>query len=1562
MNNTEDISVNSTVAVDNTADNTVDNTPVHTSVDNNKSVPVIDSNISVHSDKHGGNTPVEITNIHTDNEQLIDIKVTVDAEEEKSTETTQISPESTAVLTMDPLLDTHIQSDRHEDNTTVDSNQTIYDVMDKDIDLESLSERDLESIILKANDIIEDELANMEDDMFEDEMDQTIDIDNIDFDNEMEDIDTNMGLQQVIDLDSDDSNSKEDHMMTDIDVDEMIYDEFMDEDIDIENADDAILESSDIDDIQLEGIDSPEASDRSITMKHTEFTTDEYPVTKEVETGEISEYDVFDDILYEDDSNNEQAVDDILKDMIDEEENTMKDSDTLDDMGKVSNLNTIDKEDIPTKETDLLSDQEESDINPPKDEQVQLEMGEDAGTDNRVEEGKTEQDGLDRANNTNNILPGNKLSSPIADVHHSSTEDKQLTPLMSDNVDEEAEIDFEIEYNKMKKDLLPLNESTDYEEEIEYQDYTLEGYKVESASSVDASNEEEELKYQDYALEETEVESQAMVVDSAKEDEELQDKDYTLVEDADAAKEEEELEYQDYALVENQAEDEVAAKEEKELEYQDYALEESQAENADVVKEEEELEYQEHALVETQSEDEVAAEEEKELEYQDHALVEIQAELGDAAKEEEKLENQDYTLVETQAEDINAEKEDNEMDYQDYAVVEGIDAAKEEEELEYQDYALEETRAEGRPVADDSSKADEKLHKQDSTSENGNEETTNLLSDNKHPNKTDQNDGNSLDISQIQIPVNEHQTDTVELDNNDQVMEEDYANISPNNGINDEVEMTESDHEGTKVHMEHPTTESDTKSDILHPSLSENRARQSSNVSEAHLSPKPVISHLHNEDHAVDKSIEHEDHPHEDHVMDRSIEHEGHGMDALEIVEENNLHTSTLITDIDYNEIEDSEVEIKDTHPIQQHESSFTVNDTKETEEDKREEFNTLVENTTAPTDSENNIPPPISTTDTTEASQIVDNKDTNTTTHMSPITTKPNTVEKPTMDTVIRDAIDIDIVSQNEKESTLDINSSDKTLTHISPSEIVSKEPHLENEISNESTITTIDKQDEGGILDGQLTPLITPTRQYVNEEDNDHTQDTTMDIDKIDNENTLQIDDKQEISTQVPDSEQTPIVKQKEGEIVNVSPSIPVTADVVEETITEVPSEPPSTPFLDSNNRETIHTDEILNIIPEKVKEVAPQPTTETTGSTDNDEDIDLVDDESLNKQERLMRFMKRVCKECKIDPNFSLKRKLSPDESAGVEPDVSKKPRLEPAKYSIFNDREALLDRLSTYSVNFFLYPRPVSALQCSLHGWVDCHQHLVDDSNTHALMCRECNGYLPVNCIKGSSSNSLTRLYRLKLLYEHKEGCQWRNNKCQTNIYRFPKLVFTEALNMLKTRARDLMDHERDHLSNIVVEHHLNETVFSNLQFVIRDMEGHETDHITMAYLLAISGWQPLDKAVPGVRCDLCFSRKGFLHLTEKFDLSKEHKPYCPWINSSTARCYSNNVSGAGSFISGSVWMQEIIITKYNNMNEDIILDHDHIKHINKGFSESRSLIRELKHKFDLFKQEIEASNK
>lgn len=92
---------------------------------------------------------------------------------------------------------------------------------------------------------------------------------------------------------------------------------------------------------------------------------------------------------------------------------------------------------------------------------------------------------------------------------------------------------------------------------------------------------------------------------------------------------------------------------------------------------------------------------------------------------------------------------------------------------------------------------------------------------------------------------------------------------------------------------------------------------------------------------------------------------------------------------------------------------------------------------------------------------------------------------------------------------------------------------------------------------------------------------------------------------------------------------------------------------------------------------------------------------------------------------------------------------------------------------------------------------------------------------------------------------------------------------------------------------------------------------------------------MDDNIPGVKCDLCFTKKAFYQMKEDelFNVLDEHKIYCPCTNAETANAYPPN--GYSMYrnqkINGTDWMKEVLLLEYTILikKEDLSLPHKQI---------------------------------
>lgn len=110
------------------------------------------------------------------------------------------------------------------------------------------------------------------------------------------------------------------------------------------------------------------------------------------------------------------------------------------------------------------------------------------------------------------------------------------------------------------------------------------------------------------------------------------------------------------------------------------------------------------------------------------------------------------------------------------------------------------------------------------------------------------------------------------------------------------------------------------------------------------------------------------------------------------------------------------------------------------------------------------------------------------------------------------------------------------------------------------------------------------------------------------------------------------------------------------------------------------------------------------------------------------------------------------------------------------------------------------------------------------------------------------------------------------------------------------------------------------MLSKIKYVAKHFEQEEEkkrNDRESAFILALFGWKSLHMEVPGIQCDLCFSKKAFCQVnpSESLDIVRFHKEYCPWINAATANAYPPNTLYNNQTISGSDWMIRVISMEY-----------------------------------------------
>jgi hypothetical protein len=81
-----------------------------------------------------------------------------------------------------------------------------------------------------------------------------------------------------------------------------------------------------------------------------------------------------------------------------------------------------------------------------------------------------------------------------------------------------------------------------------------------------------------------------------------------------------------------------------------------------------------------------------------------------------------------------------------------------------------------------------------------------------------------------------------------------------------------------------------------------------------------------------------------------------------------------------------------------------------------------------------------------------------------------------------------------------------------------------------------------------------------------------------------------------------------------------------------------------------------------------------------------------------------------------------------------DSLKKTKIVPSDYkaptNTINDKSAFMERLESFSALYVTAERPLTALECALHGWHDTHTTSKDSSSTCIIQCLECKNEVEV----------------------------------------------------------------------------------------------------------------------------------------------------------------------------------------------------------------------------------------
>ncbi|KAI9256548.1 hypothetical protein BDA99DRAFT_516734 [Phascolomyces articulosus] len=237
----------------------------------------------------------------------------------------------------------------------------------------------------------------------------------------------------------------------------------------------------------------------------------------------------------------------------------------------------------------------------------------------------------------------------------------------------------------------------------------------------------------------------------------------------------------------------------------------------------------------------------------------------------------------------------------------------------------------------------------------------------------------------------------------------------------------------------------------------------------------------------------------------------------------------------------------------------------------------------------------------------------------------------------------------------------------------------------------------------------------------------------------------------------------------------------------------------------------------------------------------------------------------------------------------PDVTLKPSL---------DREAFYKRLETYSTPFISKRRPVNAIQCAMHGFVDTHFVGGPKNNICKLSCTSCectNFVIDISCFNPNipKVQEIMQTYLKELSKSHRPGCFWKFDKCSDDIYAFPLGTSTEALNLIHTEGARLLSCE---YSLPTIDHPLTKTQLEKLDIVIGTTENIPADHADttilpdakrIPYIIAMFGWRlDIQKGVHAFKCYHCFQTVT-MEETRSFNVKTNHMEYCPWVNRTQA---------------------------------------------------------------------------
>ncbi|KAI8082632.1 C3HC zinc finger-like-domain-containing protein [Gilbertella persicaria] len=317
-------------------------------------------------------------------------------------------------------------------------------------------------------------------------------------------------------------------------------------------------------------------------------------------------------------------------------------------------------------------------------------------------------------------------------------------------------------------------------------------------------------------------------------------------------------------------------------------------------------------------------------------------------------------------------------------------------------------------------------------------------------------------------------------------------------------------------------------------------------------------------------------------------------------------------------------------------------------------------------------------------------------------------------------------------------------------------------------------------------------------------------------------------------------------------------------------------------------------------------------------------------------------RIRKEAKLLPLFKAKRPASTDDAQDTPTKLLKINHTDVK--APFNDREALMTRLKSYSTLYHCASRPISALDCAKHGWRDT-QTVDGDPTTSVLECIDCKRKMYVIEIEDRYKNKPEAIavidkYKKGLFECHQEDCQWRHSHCEDSVYSFPSTTISEGIEKFKNEARMLLSTCTAKQETLpALKHSLDKAALNKIKYLVQHFESNQDNVTINPYILSAVGWSTLHPEIPGVKCDLCFSQKGFYQVHE-FDVLQEHKAYCPWRTS------------------GLDWMMEIICIEYNLLvkRQDLSLSSNHeqdekLYKIKQKIYESQNVLKTWKSKIE-----------